>query len=453
MTRIELDDDQKKAVDRMVREPTKAALNGSLYGTGKTVVTVETAYALGGKINLIVCPVSTRMGWRETILRQYPDVSVRIIDSTKRGKDNLASLVSLDAGWYIVGRELFATKNIQEALRLKWKHIDFLAYDECQKWANRKSQGFRAMKQVKPGYKMALSATPYGNKFQNMWAITKWLWPDLNGGFWNWVTEWCDQAFDPFAGTVVRGPIKSKPQDAYVNSLPCYVRLEVDYGEPEEYELEVTLSSAERKIYEEFNKYLIVWLQENPLIASVPMVKRMRLRQMTLGMVSYDPVADMVYYEDDMKSTKYDALTGIIDQMPGEPLLILTHSAKYARIVAEKLRADGHSAAPWTGDVSQSARELVKSEFLAGNVDYIVATIASIGEGVDGLQHRARVMVWLSRDDNNMLNQQAFRRLHRRGQERQVISIDIVAKDTYDRGQLDNLIQQQVMINESLRKK
>jgi superfamily II helicase len=158
-----------------------------------------------------------------------------------------------------------------------------------------------------------------------------------------------------------------------------------------------------------------------------------------------------VYFDEDMHSTKYDTLKEIIVASPGEPMLILTDSQKYAQVVTHKLRQDGYDALEWSGRIPQGMREDIKTAFVAGRLDYIVATIASIGEGVDGLQHRSRMMVWLSRSDNNMLNQQAFRRLYRRGQERTVVSIDIEAKDTYDTGVLSSLVQQQIRNNEILR--
>jgi len=135
-------------------------------------------------------------------------------------------------------------------------------------------------------------------------------------------------------------------------------------------------------------------------------------------------------------------------------MLILTESAKFARVVASKLKEDGYAAEEWSGNISESAREETKRRFMdSAGVDYIVSTIASIGEGVDGLQTRSRFMVWLSRHDRNDLNEQAFRRLYRRGQERQVISVDIAALDTYDHGQLSNLAEQTIAMNRSLKRK
>lgn len=452
MERIELDEDQLAAVERMANEPTRAALNASQYGTGKTVVTVELAQRVAPDgIKLIVAPLHTKYSWRSTILAQFPDANVKFVNSLVSGKKAFADMLNMVPGWYIMGREYFGTKKVSDTLAKFGHHIDFLGYDECQRWANVKSESFKRIKKIKPKYRLAMSATPGANKFSGLYAITQWLWPKFEGhaSFWAWAKEWAIIEEDYFAGSTVVG---EKNPGAFVASLPCYVRLEKDFGEPIEVEIEVELSAKERKIYDSIEKTMIVYLQENPLVIKLPIVKRIRLRQTTLGEIAYDHDTDTVYFPDDMKSTKYEALTGFLKEIPDEPVLILTESAKFAHVVAYKLIQDGFRALPWTGDVPERERHALKDAFISGDIDYIVATIPAIGEGVDGLQHRANVMVWLSRSDNMMLNEQAFRRLHRRGQKKTVVSVDIVANNTYDKGQLGDLVEKALDMNRSLKK-
>lgn len=451
--RIKLDPEQIEAVNRMVNEPTRAALNASQYGTGKTLVTVEVGQQVAGAygVKIIVAPLHTKYSWKSTILRQYPDENVQFVNSLKSGKAALEDLLSLKAGWYIFGREFFQTKRIQDQLVKVIEKVDYLAYDECQRWANHKSQGFKAMKRMKAKYRMALSATPGANKFSGLYAITQWLWPKFEGhqSFWTWAYQWGEVVTDYYS-TGVAG---EKVPGAFVASLPCYIRLGIDFGDPIEDRIEVMLSNTERKIYNQIEKTMIAWFGDNPMVITMPIVKRIRLRQASLGELSFDPETDAVGFPLDMKSSKYDALLGFINEHDDEPMLILTESAKYANIVAARLMLDGKRAVSWTGEVSERERHKIMEAFVeTKEVDYIVATIASIGEGVDGLQHRAHIMVWLSRSDNMMLNEQAFRRLHRRGQDKTVISIDIVALDTYDDGQLSTLVQRAIDMNRSLKK-
>lgn len=452
MTRITLDTEQLAAVERMVNEPTRAALNASQFGTGKTVVTVEVAQRIAPTgIKMIVAPLNTKYSWEATIKNQYPDELVFHINSKKEGKLALETMLNGFPGWYIIGREYFASAAVRDRIAKFSPSIDFLAYDECQKWANYKSAGFRNMKRIKPGYKMALSATPAANKFTGLFAITQWLWPKLEGhaSYWRFVGQWCETTEDHFAGTVPVG--EKEPKGSFVLTLPCYVRLTKDFGEPIEDKIIVRLSAKERRIYDEIEKTMITWLEDNPLVISLPITKRLRLRQASLGELAYDKDADLVYFAEDMKSSKYDALVEFMKEHDDEPMLIFTHSAKYAHTVAWQLIRDGYKALPYTGEVPETERHALKQAFQDGEIDYIVATPDSIGEGVDGLQHRAHIMAWLSRSDNGMLNEQAFRRLYRRGQTKTVISMDFVAENTYDEGQLSTLVKRALDMNRSLK--
>lgn len=447
---IQLDDDQEAAVQRMLAEPTRAALCAAQYGVGKTVIAVELGIRLRGDVNLVICPVFTRKSWEATIVGQgvRPE-SVHIIDSRKAGREAYSDLLAGIPGWYIIGREYFRSK--QGEINPMSPKIDFAVYDECQAWANHRSAGFRLMKKFKPAWKLAMSATPARNRFTGMFAIHQWLWPKMEGhqSFWTWVERWCETKEDYFAGTVIVG---EKHPGEFVKRLPCYIMLEKDFGDPEKYEIIVELSPKERKIYKQIEDRMIAFLRENPLVIKFPHTKRIRLRQASLGELAYDPDEDEVYFPEDMKSSKLDTLIALMKEAPDEPMLIFTASQKYAEVVTYRLQSNGFRAMEWSGAISAKDREQIKEWFIDGTIDYIVATPGSIGEGTDGLQHRARVMVWMDRSDDGMINEQAFRRLYRRGQKHQVVSISLIAEDTYDRGQLNNLIEQTLSMNKSLRK-
>jgi superfamily II DNA or RNA helicase len=218
-------------------------------------------------------------------------------------------------------------------------------------------------------------------------------------------------------------------------------------------ERSVLLGAEQKRIYKKMEKDLFVWLGENPLVAEVPVATRTRLRQITLGTPSISPEGE-VYFDDECKSTKIDELYSIIEDHPqGEPMLILTHSQKFARVVVNRLKQSKYSAFEWSGKAEQKDRDVALESFIAGEIQFIVAVIAAIGEGTDGLQERCSVMVWLSKDDNGILNEQAMGRLDRQGQTKAVISYEIIAEDTYDAGQLSTLVLRQIEMNRSLRAK
>lgn len=446
LSKLTLESDQLEAVNKIVAEPTRAALNASLMGTGKTLMAVESAIRLEATTVLIVGPLNTYWGWFDTIQRQtdYKSNVVRI-DSTKAGKQNLEDLRSGLAGWYFVGREYFRT--------IDWSKIkpDIALIDECHFAQNRKSASFKALSKLKAGYKLSMSGTPYGNKFEGFWAVTRWLWPDLiYRSFWNWVDDFCSKEYSPFTQYAING--EAIPGE-FASTLPCYIRLEPKENLEVVTELRyVDLVPAQRKLYDKFEKDLVVFLQDNPLVAEVPIAARIRLRQMTLAVPSIDGDG-AIYFEDDAVSTKWKALSDIIDDAPEkDSMFILTDSQKYAKIVTKRLNDKFKSevAFEWSGKANHAQREEAKQRFLSGNLRFIVAVIPAIAEGVDGLQDVCSTVVWLSKSDSNVLNQQVLDRIRRRGQKEVVKVYEILARDTYDEGQLSSLVETQLKMNASL---
>lgn len=431
----------------MISEQTKSALNASLMGTGKTLMAVEVAKGINAQTVLIIAPLNTYWGWYDTIQRQTDYQStIYKIDSTTKGKVAMDELSAGVAGWYFIGREYFRTKD--------WSKIkpDLALVDECHFAQNRKSKSFTALKTLDAGFKLSMSGTPFGNNFEGFWAVTRWLWKDtniVNKSFWKWVEQYAKTDYSPFAGVEIVG---ERNPGQFANSLPCYIRLKPKHNLEVVQEIRyVDLTPAQRKIYDKFERDLVVWLEENPMVAEVPIAARIRLRQITLAVPSIAPDGG-VYFEDNAVSTKYKALQEILEDNPDDSVLILTDSQKYAKMVTNRLNAKHEVAFEWSGEANQKQREAAKQRFLSGEIKYIVAVIPAIAEGVDGLQDVCSTVVWLSHSDSNLMNQQVLDRIRRRGQKEAVKVYDIIARDTYDEGQLSTLVEKQLQTNLSLKK-
>lgn len=443
LAKLNLEPEQAKAVEKITSEATMAALNASLMGTGKTLMGVEAAIRLRANTVLIIGPLNTYWGWWDTIQRQTEYKStISRINSTKDGKQALLDLASGKQGWYFVGREYFRT--------LDWSKIvpDAVLVDECHFAQNRKSKSFKALMTLKPKFKLSMSGTPYGNTFDGAWAVTRWLWPDkIPKGFWNWAQTWAKTAYSPFSKYEIVGELNP---GQFAKSLPCYVRLEPNHNLEVVSEIRyVDLLPAQKKIYDKLEKDLVVWLEDNPLVVEVPIAARVRLRQITLAVPNISDTGEVIF-DDDAKSTKFQALKEIIEDNPDDAMLLLTDSQKYASLVAKRL---GDKAFEWSGQANQKQREEAKQKFLRGEIKYIVAVIPAIAEGVDGLQDVCSTIVWLSHSDSNLMNQQVLDRIRRRGQKEVVKVYDIVARDTYDEGQLSTLVERQLAMNASLKEK
>lgn len=475
---LTLDAEQAELVKRVAAEPTRAALQASDRGTGKTLMAVELAKALGAQTVLLVCPLNTRDEWENRFTEQGVTLPQYRIDTKAKNKHELFEMLRTDQpGIYLVGREYFRLsgsdskmppclvhdrstcrkcppRDLKRKKLWDWSktHPDLIVYDEVHAAQNRNSTAFDVLKRVKGGFKLGQSGTFHGNKFQGAWAITRWLWPTvIDPSFWRWAAEHCIVVDDPHVtldtGEMGKKVTVERIPGRFVNSLPCYVRIEGEDYPVITRNVKVDLSPVQRKQYTQMEESMVAWLGEHPLIAELPIVMRTRLRQMSLAEVAFMD-DEAVGFAPDCKSSKLDALEKIITKFhPDDHMMIYTESQRFASVVAERI-----GAAEWSGKVSHKERERIKADFLAGRIKHIVATIASIGEGVDQLQSVCHTEVWLSESENNILNMQCQARLARRGQTETIYRYRVLARDTYDEGIMGNLLGQTLRMRASLRK-
>ena len=460
-----LHEDQRKCADFI--ESAKCVLLKAGTGAGKTVVSVQTSLEVGASVVLVVCPINTFSGWQKTFESQWQEkANVRIITSKAAGKKAHADLIAGVPGQYIIGREYFRRFSWRSA-----KKIDFITYDECHTVSNRDSLAFKILKTAKAPYQLAMSATPAGNKMDGLWTLARWLWPQHTPrGYWNWISEWFHTEHDPFKKSEF-GDGKKVTQErepgALWKALPAAFKMKSVYtAKPTVHWIEVDISATQRKHYKDLEEEAITWLEDNPLAIDIPAVLNMRLRQICLAVPSVrqdwvrkkdketglwvDAWGDVVWFEEDAKSTKIDAVTEILSDLQAgeepEPVLIFTDSRIFAKILTLRLQKKKFNARQFIGGMSAEERSWKKENF--GTLfDVLVCTIPTVAEGLDGWQHVCNHVIWVNVSYNQLLNVQADGRANRQGQTKTVQNYFIVAKDTVETRQLGKLKSTQQLLD------
>lgn len=496
--------EQQDAVEKALAEPSHAILNASEPGVGKTGMTSEIIHRAGWRRVLIVGIKDTDEQWREALADQSDGkIQMRKIDGTKQGKANLNAMLSGEAGVFFAG--------MQYLVRQDWDHRDVLdpvtgeplpAYDrdgqptgkiqrqrvhlktyakmpkldafvtdEVHMLAgNRKAVGRRTLMSIPMDWKIALSGTWYGNKFENAWSITRWLWPELiDGSFHRWKDEWCavemEEIYVGGKAKEVENILGERNPGEFVQSLPCYIRIETEPA-PAPKLVFVELSPEQRAQYTQMEEDMLVWLRQKhpgltdeqliPLVAEVEISKRQRLRTIALGEMTLDEDEE-VQFEVDCKSSKMEALSGLIRFYGKQKVVMVTHSKRFAKVVVARMKRAGLGVAEWSGDVASAERDAIKQSFLTplddGGLQYLVAVTQAFGTGLDGFQTVCSKLIQLSEVEGNaVIEDQMVRRIWRRGVDKDNYEhVKIIAKDTYDEGVLAALKQRSQSMRVTMR--
>lgn len=464
LTRLEPRPYQQDTLDTVAKF--RSSLIAWDMGTGKTLLAVELMRLIReGKENpriraLIVAPLNTHRSWKETIARQLgPEVAIYTVGTPGQDPTTWKGMVGgfklpgifiigweAMAGWVEAVKDPHTNEVIKEISHIPpWQHTgewDLVVADECHRMQNRRSLAAKVMTSIKSERRVAMSGTPAGNRKEGIWSILHWLWPSKYPHYWPWVNETMKTEPCPYAHIKVVGELEP---GSTIRGIPSYHRLElreVNDQLPEVVEriIEVEMTPKQAKTYQSFLDRAFAWLEEQPVATPLPITQRIRLRQVALGNPSAVQIVEEdgqekieVFFKKTSTSLKISAIKQILEDLPeDEPVMIYTHSKRFVEPVVHQL---GKRAVAWTGDTKQDERHQIMDSFgKPGGPLYIVAVIAAISEGTDGLQRLCANEIWLSKDDNNILNEQCKARLLRTGQERIVNRWYLHSRNTIDEG-------------------
>lgn len=485
---------QEDAVEYMLRaESDGAALLAFDMGLGKTRTGLMFAREYEAQVVVVAAPLQTLDSWEATAKIEVPDLPVYRIENSKAGKQALSNFEWRAPGIYLVGHEYWERlawvkqeyktkrkvkdpKTGKLVPEVKTRKVDsglwsakgwdepryILLFDESHRSANITSWTHRALMNVRAEFKLAMSGTFFGDKFEGAYGATRWLWPHrtdiIHKNIYQWQGRWAKMVYDRFAPRNQRvvGEIE---EGAFVASLPCYIRVENPMPKPTPHNIWVDLYEEQRRVYDELDTRMVAWIEEQPLVTKLSITQRARQRQATLAMPSltYDgnELID-VGFADDAESVKIDTLIALLqDELEGEQVLVLTDSQKFARLLTHRLNdaLGGNTAREWSGQVKRTVRGEVKQAFLDGHIRCIIGVQSAMGTGTDGLQHASNNLVFMSRSDRRIDNDQGIGRLNRTGQEKEVHVWSILARDTIDTGQLSKQVQAAIAAKKSMRRK
>lgn len=401
-------------------------------GLGKTFGAIAAAIELGADKWVVVCPNSSKEAvWRPEINKWAAGRwQVYNLGGDQRKRDRILGAFNNDSNAVLLIH--------YEGLRLiDWSRVrgvNLVVCDEAHRLAKggpggKAPQFYKSLKKIKSDYRLALSGSIIVNSPEDMFGALHWLLPDLYSSKWkDWNNRFLHFVNGPW-GAEYMG-IKAgmlKPMQQELGSILTVRRKEdelPDLPDRIDQTIEVELSPAQRKVYDDLAERFIAELPDGEqIMATTVLAQLTKLRQIATGL---DLLGETV--ED---STKIDlALEMIKDNLPNKTVVFAWHRAT-VRSIASRLENEGVNVRAITGDTKERDRAQYVSEFQTDpDVKVIVATIKTLGEAVT--LHAASDLIFMESSWTPTDMEQAADRVYRIGQTRHVTITNIVAKDTVD---------------------
>lgn len=448
---------QQEDVEKAVQQI--GVLNASDMGTGKTHSGIEIANKWRRQVFeetglllpiLVVCPMGVFESWKAKYAEQCPNLRVTVDDKKASSRELLLyRMETLQSDVYITNWEsirLFKDEILERGII-----FSVIIGDEIHRIANPDSKVSQSLKHLPSHRRLAMSGTPSGSVPWNIWSILNWVRRDLFPSYWNFVDRFVDFEVTASGGY---GEFKDfKNLDEFHELIsPFYIRHNknsyccpthpngvTEFLPDKVYEsMYVDMTYTQKKIYDAMSNNMVAWLGENedtPFVARIAMTKIMRLIQTSIATPHINEFDEI---ELRMPSPKISMAEQFIKENPDEQVIVYTSFKKAAVLAYEHFQKQGIKVGLITGDVKLVDRESIQQQFADRKIQVIVAVIRATAEGVDGLQQSCSTVIFLNRD-SVMRNKQAEDRIHRDGQTKTVVVIDIISRDTIDEDRIETL--------------
>jgi SNF2 family DNA or RNA helicase len=410
-------------------------LLGDEQGLGKTKQVIDIAVAKklskGYKHCLIICGVNgLKWNWKSEI-NTHSNETAHILGTkiNSKGKevigsskDKLADLNKLPKDYFLITnieslRDQDILKKVKELTQNG--QIEMVAIDEIHKCKNPSSQQGKAILQINPETRIAMTGTPLMNTPLDLYIVLKWLGFEKHS-FYQFKKHYC--IMGGYGGYEVVGYKNLGELQSNLESLMLR-RLKKDALDlPEKlHSIEyVEMSSKQAKVYNEVKQEIKEQIDKIK-VSNNPLAQLIRLRQATgfTGILS----------SQIKESAKLDRLEEIVEELVenGEKAIIFSNWTDMTGPTMERLRR--FNPAIITGETKD--RKAQQERFMTDSrCKVIIGTIGAMGTGLT--LTAASTVIFLDSPWNRANKEQAEDRAHRIGTTSNINIITLVCKDTID---------------------
>lgn len=461
-------------------------LLGDEMGTGKTVQVLRTLRRLGTGPTLVVCPNTVKRTWERLAQQWTPELNVTVVQGGAAAREK--QIANFTGDILVINWEslrLHSRLKAYSGVRLRkcqecnprdgdasinasrcevhtkaLNNIDWavVVADEAHHAKNPKALQTMALWGVsqKAKYRYALTGTPIGNTPDDLWAILHFLHPDEWPGRSKFIDRYCLTSWNPFGGLDIAG-LKPETRDEFYSIFDSrFLRRPLSKVMPHLPEVveetrTVEMSAKQAKAYKQMVKEQIAILSDkDALVATNPLAVATRLMQFAAAYAEVNDEGRVVLTDP---SSKIDALMEIVADV-NEPIVVFAESRQLVELGERRLTKAKIPFVSIHGQVDPTQREENVRKFGTRQIPVCFVTLGAGGEGLDGLQHGARVEVWLQRSWSLLKNKQGEGRLRRGGQQADsLLRIEVITAGTIEEHRNEMLVLKDGRFEEIVRDK
>ncbi len=393
----------------------RRVLIADAMGLGKSLQALMAIESLDAFPALVVAPASVKLGWQNEVLKWTPWRSCQV---PMAGRDPLD-----DVDVTAVNPELLPSL----AEDLAEHGFKSIVIDEAHYYKNPKAQRTQLVEMLSEGLdlRIALTGTPIPNRREDILQQLK-------------LIVQLEHFFEPYRGVVphwwdlhaelplryARLALDKLPRDVVHARLrdTCMIRRtkwDVAADLPSFSRVRRELPASELRAYKAAEKEFISWVDqlrrrdEKRLYGGDVLVGRQHLADLRRE-AALSKIGAIVEWAEEMREGR-------------ERVVFFAH---HRAVVARLAAALPGKVATITGETNAHTRRVLIDSF--GDYAFMVASMDTMGQGVDGLQHHANHVAFVELDWTPTKHEQCEGRLHRIGQTAPVTAWYFTAADTIE---------------------
>lgn len=401
---------QRYCIDRVINDPAVGLFLRP--GLGKTSITLTAVYELKfarwavARVLVVAPKKVAEATWSKEAAKWDHLRDLRVVPVLGPLSKRVRALASPGDVW-VINRENIPW--LVDYYKQDWP-FDMVVLDESTSFKNGQSKRFKALKLVRRFIRklVLLTGTPSSRSLEDLWAQVFLL--DGGARLGRTISAFRDLYFQPDKRNATQiWSYKSKPgaEEAIIERISdiCISMSAEDYLELPacvEHEIPVVLDAKAKKAYDDFERDLLLSVDEDELTASSAAVLAGKLLQFCGGAV-YDAERKAV----PVQSCKLDAYMELIESLGGERCLTFYGYQHERDRLLDALSKTKLRVRVFSGPEDEDA-------WNAGEVDVLLVHPASCAYGLN-LQQGGRHIVWYSPNWSFELNDQGKCRLWRQG--------------------------------------